>query len=130
MFFAGSWQSKAAYRAKHGEVGQADLATRWASLDHIIPTARGGTDHAWNLFLTCVRCNEARGDQLFSEWLAVRTDSLAVLVGPALLEIEERAKLDHASAGRTINGKPTKGKRHGKTHYPGTGEQARSGEAY
>lgn len=33
-----------------------------ASLDHIVPKSKGGTNHRSNLRLSCRRCNEAKSD--------------------------------------------------------------------
>lgn len=35
-----------------------------ATLDHVIPLARGGTHNAGNLVLACCRCNRLKADQL------------------------------------------------------------------
>lgn len=39
-----------------------------ATIDHILPLAKGGS-HTWdNTALSCFRCNASKGDQLLSEW--------------------------------------------------------------
>ncbi len=38
-----------------------ELTTRVATLDHVIPRARGGDDLCTNLVTACVRCNDDRG---------------------------------------------------------------------
>ena len=39
-------------------------AKRRATFDHIIPTSKGGTDHAYNLQLAHARCNKIKGNRL------------------------------------------------------------------
>lgn len=39
-------------------------------LDHIVPKARGGSDHPDNLTLACGPCNASKRDKLLSEWVA------------------------------------------------------------
>ena len=34
-----------------------------ASVDHIVPRAKGGTDHLDNLQLLCGHCNRVKGDR-------------------------------------------------------------------
>lgn len=29
--------------------------------DHIVPTARGGSYHIWNLVIACYKCNQEKG---------------------------------------------------------------------
>lgn len=38
-----------------------DLDLKDATIDHVIPTARGGTDYYTNLVLACVKCNTLKG---------------------------------------------------------------------
>jgi 5-methylcytosine-specific restriction endonuclease McrA len=39
-------------------------------IDHILPLARGGSNHPNNVVLACPTCNRRKGDNLpFSEWL-------------------------------------------------------------
>ncbi len=40
------------------------LALELATLDHVIPTARGGTSAPGNLVVACARCNRLKGDLL------------------------------------------------------------------
>lgn len=44
------------------------LAKHTATIDHIIPLSRGGTDFKWNLVWCCKRCNLSKGSKLLSEW--------------------------------------------------------------
>lgn len=37
--------------------------------DHIVPLARGGSDHPGNLAAACFDCNRSKRDKLVSEWL-------------------------------------------------------------
>ena len=41
-----------------------------ATLDHIVPVAKGGGDDPTNLTLACQRCNTAKGDRTPEEWAA------------------------------------------------------------
>lgn len=41
-------------------------------VDHILPKAKGGTDHPDNLQLLCAGCNRSKGDKTMAEWRAVR----------------------------------------------------------
>lgn len=36
--------------------------------DHVVPLARGGTDHWWNLTRACAPCNISKGHKLLTEW--------------------------------------------------------------
>ncbi len=40
----------------------AELTVEWATLDHLIPRAAGGTDEIVNLLLSCGRCNRRKAD--------------------------------------------------------------------
>lgn len=42
---------------------------RSATIDHVIPRCRGGTNHPLNLVLCCRGCNDVKGDLLPHEWL-------------------------------------------------------------
>lgn len=53
-----------------GSLGQED--------DHVIPLARNGTDHWWNLVRACTPCNRSKGSKLLGEWLG-RPDLLCQL---------------------------------------------------
>lgn len=41
-----------------------------ATIDHIIPKAKGGPNHISNYALACRRCNHAKGDRTVEEFLA------------------------------------------------------------
>ena len=45
------------------------LSRYTATIDHIIPLSRGGTDFKWNLVWCCHKCNQSKGSKLLSEWL-------------------------------------------------------------
>lgn len=54
----------------------------WPTLDHVIPTAAGGTDDVDNLVLSCTRCNRRKMDRpLHSIVVHVRRGSGIVLAG-------------------------------------------------
>lgn len=42
-----------------------------ATIDHIIPVAKDGTDEPSNLALACASCNFGKGDMLEDEWMSV-----------------------------------------------------------
>lgn len=46
------------------------LAIDVATLDHVFPTARGGTSAPGNLVTACARCNRLKGDMLPAEFFA------------------------------------------------------------
>jgi 5-methylcytosine-specific restriction endonuclease McrA len=46
------------------------------TLDHVLPHARGGTNHETNLFTACKPCNDSRGDRLLSAWISRKRTSL------------------------------------------------------
>lgn len=48
----------------HDEPHRPDHAT----LDHVVPVSRGGTWHAANLVMACYGCNNAKKNNLLSEW--------------------------------------------------------------
>jgi 5-methylcytosine-specific restriction endonuclease McrA len=39
-----------------------------ASVDHVVPLARGGSNREGNLTPACLRCNHAKRDQFVIEW--------------------------------------------------------------
>ena len=44
------------------------LSRYTATIDHVIPLSRGGTDFKWNLVWCCKKCNQSKGSKLLSEW--------------------------------------------------------------
>ena len=50
------------------------------TLDHIIPTSRGGTDRVSNLTAACMKCNQQKDNQLPEEFLAGDRDKLRELL--------------------------------------------------
>jgi len=52
---------------------------RHLEVDHIIPQARGGTDHMDNLQLLCGHCNKVKGDRT-QEYLVARLREMAIAV--------------------------------------------------
>ena len=50
------------------ECGDTDLLPKLLDVDHILPQARGGTDHKENLQLLCKACNQDKGKLTQSEW--------------------------------------------------------------
>jgi hypothetical protein len=54
--------------------------------DHLVPTARGGSDSAENRVLTCASCNTTRGEQGVYEWMGlIKKDSLNRIVAARYL---------------------------------------------
>ena len=45
------------------------LTKRNATLDHIIPLSRGGTNDKSNIVWCCKECNWDKGSKLISEWM-------------------------------------------------------------
>lgn len=45
---------------------------RVMDVDHILPRAKGGTDHADNLQLLCSGCNRSKGSKTMAEWRAAQ----------------------------------------------------------
>lgn len=41
---------------------------KYATLDHLVPISKGGTDDDLNLVLACSACNVAKGDRTPREW--------------------------------------------------------------
>lgn len=44
------------------------LTAYTATLDHVVPLSRGGSDSPSNLVWCCRKCNRSKGNQLVSEW--------------------------------------------------------------
>jgi len=59
-----------------------------ATVDHVIPRAKGGTDTRDNRVAACFACNQAKGDKLPAEWSPVlparARAALAYAAGSAL----------------------------------------------
>lgn len=45
------------------------LPSNQCTTEHLIPTAKGGTDQDWNIVAACNRCNNERGDMPADQWL-------------------------------------------------------------
>ena len=50
------------------------LAATCATLEHIVPVARGGANHIRNLAVSCNRCNARRGTTPHEEFMNVYRD--------------------------------------------------------
>lgn len=48
------------------------IYAHWATLDHLTPLSRGGSDDPENLRLSCLRCNRRRGNRLLEEFCVVQ----------------------------------------------------------
>jgi len=46
------------------------LDTTSATIDHVIPLSRGGTNTIGNRVYACVECNSSKADMLLPEWYA------------------------------------------------------------
>lgn len=46
-------------------------ASDFFEIDHIVPVARGGSDHYDNLVVACRTCNRSKGAKLITEWRAL-----------------------------------------------------------
>lgn len=51
-----------------------------AHRDHVVPRSRGGPDTAANIVVCCAKCNQAKGDQLPSEWLGEGCPAKVLLI--------------------------------------------------
>ena len=40
-----------------------------ATIDHVLPRARGGSNHERNLVTACLSCNASKGDSTVAQWL-------------------------------------------------------------
>lgn len=49
----------------------------WPSVDHKVPSCRGGTDDLRNLTLACVPCNTRKGRRTADEFYAILSAELA-----------------------------------------------------
>lgn len=61
--------------AKFTEAGHRCIycqATGPLALDHIVPVARGGSNHPSNLVAACRPCNSSKGSKLIEEWWPTR----------------------------------------------------------
>ena len=69
------------YGQQEGKCGgcQMDFPFKVFEVDHIIPQARGGTDHVDNLQLLCGHCNKVKGDRP-QEYLVARLREMAIAV--------------------------------------------------
>ena len=70
-----------------------DIAAWQASVDHVIPASKGGSDEDENLIVICKQCNTTKGARLFSE--AGMTGSSEALIA------EYRALLHYYQKGQT-----------------------------
>lgn len=65
------------------------------TLDHLVPRARGGGNHGWNLVTACAACNAQRGHRPLGAWLALLpSDTVAralEVIGGALRGQQSRA---------------------------------------
>jgi 5-methylcytosine-specific restriction endonuclease McrA len=52
--------------------------------DHLVPIAKGGTDHDENLVSCCRRCNYSKKDKMLVDFLASRSTAMSLrgLVSP------------------------------------------------
>jgi 5-methylcytosine-specific restriction endonuclease McrA len=55
-----------------------DFSFEQLTLDHLLPTSKGGTHNLENLRLTCRKCNGSRGNSLFPPPQRYRSSSLVV----------------------------------------------------
>lgn len=68
--FALLWLTKKAGKRRCGKAGARFRALQvQATLEHIIPVSRKGTDDLWNLTLSCHGCNQKRGTTGFIEFV-------------------------------------------------------------
>ncbi len=67
------------YGQQEGKCGgcRMDFPFKVFEVDHIIPQARGGTDHVDNLQLLCGHCNKVKGDRP-QEYLVARLREMAI----------------------------------------------------
>lgn len=49
------------------------ILRQWASVDHLTPVSRGGTDEEENLVTACRRCNSLKKDRTLEEFRAWRS---------------------------------------------------------
>ncbi len=66
--------------------GELGLSRRkLATLEHVTPQSKGGTDHASNLAMSCLACNTTRGSMDHDKFKSIRSD-------PVLWKAEMRRK--------------------------------------
>lgn len=53
-------------------IGGADMADDHATLDHKKPKSRGGTNDPSNLVLACNKCNQAKANLLYEDFIGLR----------------------------------------------------------
>ncbi len=41
------------------------------SIDHIIPTSKGGQDKLYNMLVACIDCNQKKSNMDIEEWLKI-----------------------------------------------------------
>lgn len=56
---------------------------RTATLDHVLPVSRGGTNGKHNLVAACERCNRAKGSMTAEEFRAAQSSTAASAPGQA-----------------------------------------------
>jgi len=79
------WQRTCAY------CGKQNLPLQ---IEHIVPRAKGGTDRASNLTLSCEVCNQAKGSQDVGEFLKDKPGVLARLLAQAKAPLRDAAAVN------------------------------------
>lgn len=51
--------------------GDGILPNKYATIDHLLPLSRGGTDAGANIVLACFNCNGSKSDKTVDEWIAL-----------------------------------------------------------
>ncbi len=80
-----TWQRTCAY------CGKQNLPLQ---IEHIVPRAKGGTDRASNLTLSCQACNQAKGSQDGGEFLKDKPEVLARLLAQAKAPLRDAATVN------------------------------------